>query len=197
MAPSGSGRGAEPQVLWSGWTGLGVVVQAYQKRGLAVIEALRALAESSGRRIMVRLVKGAYWDTEIKRAQERGLADYPVFTRKAMTDHDAVLADCLGDAGPDILPLIEDKRGREPLEDLRIDFEDGYGSRADTEEDAATADASAALARAPLTSSAPRPGRAKMVSITTAPPSSAPNCRPTTVTTGISAFFRACFITTW
>ncbi len=68
------------------WSGLGVVVQAYQKRGLAVIGALAALAEQAGRRIMVRLVKGAYWDSEIKAAQVSGMPDYPVFTTKAATD---------------------------------------------------------------------------------------------------------------
>ena len=68
------------------WQGLGVVVQAYQKRGLAVIEDLANLARRSGRRIMVRLVKGAYWDSEIKRAQVSGMPDYPVFTTKAATD---------------------------------------------------------------------------------------------------------------
>ncbi|ALK09227.1 bifunctional proline dehydrogenase/L-glutamate gamma-semialdehyde dehydrogenase PutA [Blastochloris viridis] len=69
-----------------GWTGFGLAVQAYSKRALAVIEHIDALAAALGRRLMVRLVKGAYWDSEIKRAQERGLADYPLFTRKAMTD---------------------------------------------------------------------------------------------------------------
>jgi len=69
-----------------GWTGLGIVVQAYQKRGLAVIELLQQLAQQSERRIMVRLVKGAYWDSEIKRAQIAGRPDYPVFTTKAATD---------------------------------------------------------------------------------------------------------------
>ena len=68
------------------WSGLGVVVQAYQKRGPAVIEALADLASRSGRRIMVRLVKGAYWDSEIKRAQVAGMPDYPVFTSKPATD---------------------------------------------------------------------------------------------------------------
>jgi RHH-type transcriptional regulator, proline utilization regulon repressor / proline dehydrogenase / delta 1-pyrroline-5-carboxylate dehydrogenase len=68
------------------WDGLGLAVQAYQKRAMAVIDHAAAAARRSGRRLMLRLVKGAYWDTEIKRAQERGLADYPVFTRKAMTD---------------------------------------------------------------------------------------------------------------
>jgi len=70
----------------AGWDGFGLAVQAYQKRAPAVIDWTAALAGALGRRLMVRLVKGAYWDTEIKRAQERGLADYPVFTRKAMTD---------------------------------------------------------------------------------------------------------------
>ncbi len=69
-----------------GWSGFGVAVQAYQKRAPAVIEWLAAAAATLDRRLMIRLVKGAYWDTEVKRAQERGLADYPVFTRKAMTD---------------------------------------------------------------------------------------------------------------
>src|SRR6266446_1958917 len=69
-----------------GWEGFGVAVQAYQKRAGAVIDWLADTAAALGRRLMVRLVKGAYWDTEVKRAQERGLADYPVFTRKAMTD---------------------------------------------------------------------------------------------------------------
>ncbi len=68
------------------WDGFGLVVQAYQKRAPAVLDWLIALAQQSGRRIPVRLVKGAYWDSEIKRAQERGLGAYPVFTRKAATD---------------------------------------------------------------------------------------------------------------
>ena len=70
----------------AGWGGFGVAVQAYQKRAGAVIDWLADAARRLDRRLIVRLVKGAYWDTEIKRAQERGLADYPVFTRKAMTD---------------------------------------------------------------------------------------------------------------
>ncbi|MBD3761585.1 bifunctional proline dehydrogenase/L-glutamate gamma-semialdehyde dehydrogenase PutA [Rhizorhabdus sp.] len=87
------------------WTGLGVVVQAYQKRGLAVIGALRALAETSGRRIMVRLVKGAYWDSEIKKAQVAGRPDYPVFTTKAATDLSyLVCAKALIDAAPALYP---------------------------------------------------------------------------------------------
>src|SRR5262245_12450055 len=70
----------------AGWDGFGLAVQAYQKRAGAVIDWLKDLADTLDRRLMVRLVKGAYWDTEVKRAQERGLPDYPVFTRKAMTD---------------------------------------------------------------------------------------------------------------
>ncbi len=69
-----------------GWDGFGLAVQAYQKRALAVIGWAEDIAVAGGHFIPVRLVKGAYWDTEIKRAQERGLPDYPVFTRKAMTD---------------------------------------------------------------------------------------------------------------
>ena len=69
-----------------GYEGLGLAVQAYQKRAVHVIDWLTALAATHGRRIMTRLVKGAYWDTEIKRAQMQGFSDYPVFTRKANTD---------------------------------------------------------------------------------------------------------------
>ena len=75
---------ADPSL--AGWDGFGLAIQAYQKRAGAVIDYVAALAERHDRRLMVRLVKGAYWDTEVKRAQERGLDDYPVFTRKAMTD---------------------------------------------------------------------------------------------------------------
>lgn len=68
------------------WQGLGLAVQAYQKRASFVIDWLVRLAEKSGRRLMVRLVKGAYWDSEIKWSQEKGLGGYPVFTRKSSTD---------------------------------------------------------------------------------------------------------------
>src|SRR5690606_19682460 len=70
----------------AGWEGLGLAIQAYQKRCLVLIDWLRDLARRDGRRLMVRLVKGAYWDSEIKVAQERGLSGYPVFTRKVSTD---------------------------------------------------------------------------------------------------------------
>lgn len=69
-----------------GYEGVGLAVQAYQKRASQIIDWLAALAATHGRRMMTRLVKGAYWDTEIKRAQMQGLADYPVFTRKSNTD---------------------------------------------------------------------------------------------------------------
>jgi RHH-type proline utilization regulon transcriptional repressor/proline dehydrogenase/delta 1-pyrroline-5-carboxylate dehydrogenase len=68
------------------WPGLGLAIQAYSKRALDVIDWVAALARSSGRRMTARLVKGAYWDSEIKRSQERGLAGYPVYTRKVTTD---------------------------------------------------------------------------------------------------------------
>ena len=70
----------------AGWQGLGFVVQAYQKRCPWVIDRVIDLARRSDRRLMVRLVKGAYWDSEIKRAQIDGLDGYPVFTRKPYTD---------------------------------------------------------------------------------------------------------------
>ena len=71
---------------FSGWHGIGFVVQSYQKRAPFVIDFLIDLAERSARRLMVRLVKGAYWDTEIKQAQLDGLDGYPVYTRKVYTD---------------------------------------------------------------------------------------------------------------
>ena len=70
----------------AGYGGFGLAVQAYQKRSRALLEWLVARARELGRQVTVRLVKGAYWDSEIKRAQERGLAGYPVFTRKSSTD---------------------------------------------------------------------------------------------------------------
>lgn len=69
-----------------GWDGLGMAIQAYSKRALPVIGWADAIGRETGRVMQVRLVKGAYWDSEIKWAQERGLADYPLFTRKAATD---------------------------------------------------------------------------------------------------------------
>jgi RHH-type proline utilization regulon transcriptional repressor/proline dehydrogenase/delta 1-pyrroline-5-carboxylate dehydrogenase len=75
---------ADPSL--AGWDGFGVVVQAYGRRAGAVIDWLHALAVRLDRRLMVRLVKGAYWDSEVKRAQVLGLASFPVFTRKQATD---------------------------------------------------------------------------------------------------------------
>ncbi|MDE0156424.1 MAG: bifunctional proline dehydrogenase/L-glutamate gamma-semialdehyde dehydrogenase PutA [Gammaproteobacteria bacterium] len=68
------------------WTGLGVAVQAYQKRAMPLLGSLNRLADEQDRIVPVRLVKGAYWDMEIKRAQEQGLTDFPVFTLKRNTD---------------------------------------------------------------------------------------------------------------
>ncbi|MCA1906918.1 MAG: L-glutamate gamma-semialdehyde dehydrogenase [Magnetospirillum sp.] len=71
---------------WDGWQGLGLAVQAYQKRAVGVVDWAAAAARTFGTSLVVRLVKGAYWDAEIKRAQERGHSTYPVFTTKAATD---------------------------------------------------------------------------------------------------------------
>ncbi len=70
----------------AGWNGFGLAVQAYQKRVLPLIDCLGEIARRDRRRLMLRLVKGAYWDSEIKQSQERGLPGYPVFTRKLSTD---------------------------------------------------------------------------------------------------------------
>ena len=83
------------------WTGLGLAVQAYQKRCPEVIARLTALSKETGRRLMVRLVKGAYWDSEIKRAQVAGRPDYPVYTTKPATDLSyLVCAKALVEAAP-------------------------------------------------------------------------------------------------
>ncbi|MFN3513949.1 MAG: bifunctional proline dehydrogenase/L-glutamate gamma-semialdehyde dehydrogenase PutA [Phenylobacterium sp.] len=88
-----------------GWTGLGLAVQAYQKRGPLAIAKVAEIARESGRRLMVRLVKGAYWDTEIKRAQVNGRPDYPVYTTKAATDLSyLVCAKALIEAAPHLYP---------------------------------------------------------------------------------------------
>ena len=89
------------------WDGLGLAVQAYQKRARAVVAWVAALARDTHVRIPVRLVKGAYWDTEVKRAQVQGLANYPVFTRKAHTDVSYLAcARALLDATPRIYPMF-------------------------------------------------------------------------------------------
>ena len=89
----------------AGWTGLGLAVQAYQKRSAAVIDTVVQMAERHGRRLMVRLVKGAYWDSEIKHAQEEGFPNFPVFTTKYGTDVSyLVCAQRMFAAGPAIYP---------------------------------------------------------------------------------------------
>lgn len=88
-----------------GWNGLGLALQAYQKRGRAVVTWLGQLAEQSHRQIPVRLVKGAYWDTEIKHSQVEGHIDYPVFTSKAATDLSYLAcAQALFDLGDKVYP---------------------------------------------------------------------------------------------
>lgn len=88
-----------------GWGGYGLAVQAYQKRAMAVCEWSAQMAADQNDRMMVRLVKGAYWDTEIKLAQQAGLSDFPVFTRKAATDLSYVAcAAKLLDSAPRIYP---------------------------------------------------------------------------------------------
>jgi RHH-type proline utilization regulon transcriptional repressor/proline dehydrogenase/delta 1-pyrroline-5-carboxylate dehydrogenase len=91
----------------AGWSGLGLAVQAYQKRARSVVGFVIALADATRTRIPVRLVKGAYWDTEIKRAQVQGLAGYPVFTRKAHTDISYLAcARALLEAGDRVYPMF-------------------------------------------------------------------------------------------
>ncbi|HYC03830.1 MAG TPA: bifunctional proline dehydrogenase/L-glutamate gamma-semialdehyde dehydrogenase PutA [Azospirillaceae bacterium] len=75
---------ADPEL--KGWNGLGLAIQAYQKRTTVLVDWLAELGRATGRRLMVRLVKGAYWDSEIKHSQIQGHEDYPVFTKKAATD---------------------------------------------------------------------------------------------------------------
>lgn len=87
------------------WEGLGLAVQAYQKRSPYVVEKLAELSQQTGRRLMVRLVKGAYWDSEIKHAQVEGYPDFPVWTRKSTTDIAYLAcARMLLDVGPGIYP---------------------------------------------------------------------------------------------
>ena len=91
----------EPEL--GAWRGLGLAVQAYQKRAPELIGRLAELARASGRRLMVRLVKGAYWDSEVKRAQVAGRPDYPVFTTKPATDLCyLVCAEAIVAASPDL-----------------------------------------------------------------------------------------------
>ncbi len=70
----------------NGWNGFGMAIQSYQKRAFYLLDWVAALARGKARRMMVRLIKGAYWDSEIKKTQMQGLSEYPVFTRKVFTD---------------------------------------------------------------------------------------------------------------
>jgi len=119
--------GEDPRV--KGWEGLGMVVQAYQKRALPVIAWLGDLARRQNRRIPIRLVKGAYWDTEVKRAQELGIADYPTFTRKPATDTSYLAAArALLALGKDVYPQFATHNAHtlaaiQTFADGRTDFE--------------------------------------------------------------------------
>jgi RHH-type proline utilization regulon transcriptional repressor/proline dehydrogenase/delta 1-pyrroline-5-carboxylate dehydrogenase len=77
---------ADDELFANGWGGFGIAIQAYQKRAAPLCDWVIEAARAHGRKLMLRLVKGAYWDTEIKAAQVGGLSDYPVFTRKVATD---------------------------------------------------------------------------------------------------------------
>jgi len=98
---------ADEELFANGWEGFGIAIQAYQKRAAPLCEWVAAAARAHGRKLMCRLVKGAYWDTEIKLAQVAGLADYPVFTRKVATDVSYLAcAKVLLDAGDVIYPAF-------------------------------------------------------------------------------------------
>ena len=98
---------ADDALFANGWGGLGLAIQAYQKRARPLCEWTVEAARRHGRKLMVRLVKGAYWDTEIKAAQVGGLTDYPVFTRKLATDVSyLVCAKVLLDAEDAIYPAF-------------------------------------------------------------------------------------------
>jgi RHH-type transcriptional regulator, proline utilization regulon repressor / proline dehydrogenase / delta 1-pyrroline-5-carboxylate dehydrogenase len=98
---------ADDALFANGWSGLGIAIQAYQKRGAPLCQWVADAARAHNRRLMVRLVKGAYWDTEIKAAQVAGLDDYPVFTRKVATDVSYLAcAKILLEAGERIYPAF-------------------------------------------------------------------------------------------
>jgi RHH-type transcriptional regulator, proline utilization regulon repressor / proline dehydrogenase / delta 1-pyrroline-5-carboxylate dehydrogenase len=117
----------------SDWDGLGIVIQAYQRRAGAVIDIISDASKAAKRQIAVRLVKGAYWDAEVKRAQELGLESYPVFTRKEHTDISYLAcAERLISAGAHIYPqfathnahtaaaILEMTRSARPFEFQRL-----------------------------------------------------------------------------
>ena len=98
---------ADDELFANGWAGFGIAIQAYQKRAVPLCRWVVATARAHGRKLMCRLVKGAYWDTEIKLAQVAGLTDYPVFTRKVATDVSYLAcAKVLLDAGDVVYPAF-------------------------------------------------------------------------------------------
>ena len=99
---------ADDELFANGWGGFGIAIQAYQKRAAPLCDWVIEAARAHGRKLMVRLVKGAYWDTEIKAAQVGGLPDYPVFTRKVATDvsYLACAKSCSPRATSSIPPLL-------------------------------------------------------------------------------------------
>jgi RHH-type proline utilization regulon transcriptional repressor/proline dehydrogenase/delta 1-pyrroline-5-carboxylate dehydrogenase len=98
---------ADDELFANGWAGFGIAIQAYQKRAAPLCDWVAEAARAHGRKLMVRLVKGAYWDTEVKAAQVAGLPDYPVFTRKVATDVSYLAcARKLLDAGDVIYPAF-------------------------------------------------------------------------------------------
>ena len=112
----------------AGWDGLGLVVQAYGHRAASVIDWTAKLAQETDRRFMIRLVKGAYWDGEIKEAQVGGYETYPVFTHKAQTDRNyALCAKKLLDLRPQIYPQFATHNARSAAEILSIAGEDKTG----------------------------------------------------------------------
>lgn len=111
-----------------GWDGLGLVVQAYGTRSPAVIDWVAALAKQTDRRLMVRLVKGAYWDTEIKRAQVMGLPRYPVFETKADTDRNySLCAEKLLSYRPFLYPQFATHNAHSAASILELAGEDQSG----------------------------------------------------------------------
>ncbi len=100
-------RNVAQDITLTGWEGFGLAVQAYGKRTLPLIENLIELAQQTHKKLQIRLVKGAYWDSEIKRAQIKGLDDYPVFTRKMHTDLSYIVcAQKLLQARADVYPMF-------------------------------------------------------------------------------------------
>ncbi len=123
---------AEDALFANGWGGFGLALQAYSKRAVPLVDWVAALARKHRRRVMVRLVKGAYWDSEIKAAQVAGLDDYPVFTRKVATDvsylacakamlaADDVIYAAFATHNANTIGAIKALAGRKPIEFQRL-----------------------------------------------------------------------------